>query len=190
MAATPETQDANATVTYDGKEYEVVREGLAEILNYKSSSVSTQTATKTQAVFYNPIQQFNRDLSVLAIRAFGEDLATIRRLRKDKKSAKQDGQRGKKRKRGPEEGGLTINSPREKSIEDVATNTAPEMKSPSVDLPANEGQNSSATTESHHRHESDRSRQDGEEVVINPVPKGPKADRDRESRQQLQPVGK
>ncbi|KAL9062198.1 MAG: hypothetical protein Q9157_009136, partial [Trypethelium eluteriae] len=39
----------------------------------KEGSASILVPEGPQDVFYNPIQQFNRDLSVLAIRAFGED---------------------------------------------------------------------------------------------------------------------
>ena len=42
-----------------------------------------------QNVFYNPIQQFNRDLSVLAIKAFGEDLCARRREKHDKEKDRQ-----------------------------------------------------------------------------------------------------
>lgn len=81
------------TLTIEGQECEIVREGLAEILNHRSTA---------QKVFYNPIQQFNRDLSVLAIRAFAEDLAVIKKRRREKESqkAKHHGpRRGQKRKR-------------------------------------------------------------------------------------------
>ena len=98
MASKP--SDTPSTVSYDGQDYEVVKEGLAEILHLKNAPPAKDKA-RSQSVFYNPIQQFNRDLSVLAIRAFGDDLATIRKLRKEKRSHKQahGGQRGKKRKR-------------------------------------------------------------------------------------------
>ena len=92
------------TVSYDNKHYDIVREGLAEILNEKKQKpVETgrgakQDDAKTQAVFYNPIQQFNRDLSVLAIRIFGEDLAIIRKARHEQRIQKL-GQAGHTRKR-------------------------------------------------------------------------------------------
>ena len=97
---TSKLAEATPTISYDGKDYEVVKEGLAEILHLKNDS-QKESAAKPQSVFYNPIQQFNRDLSVLAIRAYGEDLATIRKLRKEKQSHRQaqGGQRVKKRKR-------------------------------------------------------------------------------------------
>ncbi|KAF9870346.1 N2, N2-dimethylguanosine tRNA methyltransferase [Colletotrichum karsti] len=57
-------------ITYDGKDFKGVKEGKATIL------VPVEAAGKEgkQQVFYNPIQQFNRDLSVLAIRAYGEEV--------------------------------------------------------------------------------------------------------------------
>lgn len=67
-------------VSMDGREYRSVREGLASILApFKESDTHQATSKKArnndegeQAVFYNPIQQFNRDLSVLAILVYGE----------------------------------------------------------------------------------------------------------------------
>ncbi|KAI4267856.1 MAG: hypothetical protein LQ337_008156 [Flavoplaca oasis] len=86
-------------VQYKDKTYEKVREGLADILNLPSGH--SKKDSNKQAVFYNPIQQFNRDLSVLAIHAFAEDLAVIRRARHERRIEKlaKDGKRGTKRKR-------------------------------------------------------------------------------------------
>ena len=96
------------SVEYDGKEYDVVKEGLAEILNLHKDE-DTQPSKKrkgeengiealtVQSVFYNPIQQFNRDLSVLAIKVFSEDLSLIRRNRHERRL--QVSARKKKRKR-------------------------------------------------------------------------------------------
>ena len=94
-------------VTYDGKQYDMIKEGLATILNPRpsSSTINTEekkpTTTLQQTVFYNPIQQFNRDLSVLAIQIFGEDLKSIRRARQEKRlqEAKGKAAASKKRKR-------------------------------------------------------------------------------------------
>ena len=72
------------TVTYDGKQYKIAREGTAEILELQQTTdpkTSKNGQSKAQSVFYNPVQQYNRDLSVLAIKAFGEDLAAIRKAR-------------------------------------------------------------------------------------------------------------
>lgn len=65
-------------IVHDGKEYSTVKEGLAHILIPITASKTPQTTPKgenqAQSVFYNPIQQFNRDLSVLAIKAYGEEV--------------------------------------------------------------------------------------------------------------------
>lgn len=98
----------------DGKTYTIVREGLAEILNPKQQPKDdrwkdgSHGPPESQDVFYNPIQQFNRDLSVLAIRAFGEDLAVIReaRQKRRKPSVARGESRGQKRKRGVEDEGI------------------------------------------------------------------------------------
>ncbi|KAH9883742.1 dimethylguanosine tRNA methyltransferase [Xylariomycetidae sp. FL2044] len=66
------------TVVRDGQEYTEVKEGLARILvpfSQKDTTHETlQDAEEQQKVFYNPIQQFNRDLTVLAIKAYGEQV--------------------------------------------------------------------------------------------------------------------
>lgn len=88
-------------VLIDGREYRSVREGLASILApFKESDANQIPSTKPrnndegeQAVFYNPIQQFNRDLSVLAILVYGEGAV----LQKERKY-KNKGQKTKKRK--------------------------------------------------------------------------------------------
>ncbi|KAL8851301.1 MAG: hypothetical protein Q9221_003746 [Calogaya cf. arnoldii] len=87
-------------VTHNDKIYDKVREGLADILNPRPTH-SAKGGNK-QSVFYNPIQQFNRDLSVLAIRAYAEDLTIIRRARHERRVEKlgRVGKKGTKRKRG------------------------------------------------------------------------------------------
>lgn len=91
--------------TRDGENYDIVREGLAEILTPKQPlkddgrTEGSHERTKVQDVFYNPVQQFNRDLTVLAIRAFGEDLAAIRGASQKKRnpSAKGESKRHKRK---------------------------------------------------------------------------------------------
>jgi tRNA (guanine26-N2/guanine27-N2)-dimethyltransferase len=50
--------------------YTTVKEGLAHILIPEDSE---KPGESVQQVFYNPIQQFNRDLTVLAIKAYGKE---------------------------------------------------------------------------------------------------------------------
>ncbi|KAF6840941.1 N2,N2-dimethylguanosine tRNA methyltransferase [Colletotrichum plurivorum] len=82
-------------ISYDGKDYKGIKEGKATIL------VPAEAAGKQskQQVFYNPIQQFNRDLSVLAIRAYGEEVierkaAQPASKRKEKKRRRAAGDEG------------------------------------------------------------------------------------------------
>lgn len=82
----------NQSITHDGKSYTTIKEGLAYILVPHGIPTSTdpklpKEEAQKQQVFYNPIQQFNRDLSVLAIKTFGNDLVE----RKTKKHEKQRG---------------------------------------------------------------------------------------------------
>lgn len=97
-------------ITHNGAEYTTIREGLAYILIPTTASKVPQTTPRgdnqPQSVFYNPIQQFNRDLSVLAIKAYGEEVIE-RKIRdggkyKEKRKAKM---KGKQLKRKREEGG-------------------------------------------------------------------------------------
>lgn len=115
---------SNPTTVYGGKSYDVVREGLAEILNPRgkeeSDSVQNQIVPKTQTVFYNPIQQFNRDLTVLAIRAFGNDLAATRKARQ---ALSIGSRRGTKRKRGKEDEGFSTGNRNSSAVEDGNTET-------------------------------------------------------------------
>lgn len=84
---------AGQTVEHAGTRYSTIKEGLAHILIPPNAKTITdpkatrlENSEKAQNVFYNPIQQFNRDLSVLAIRAFSEDFAERRKQRAEKKS--------------------------------------------------------------------------------------------------------
>ncbi|MCJ1445995.1 MAG: RNA methyltransferase tRNA(m5U54)methyltransferase [Stictis urceolatum] len=87
------------TVEFEKRDYSVIKEGLAQIL--VPQPVDSSGGQQPQPVFYNPIQQFNRDLSVLAIRVFGEDFEVTRKLQEKKSSLGDD--RGKKRKRSAQE---------------------------------------------------------------------------------------
>ena len=93
VSSSPANITSRKQVSYDGVDYDVVREGLAEILNPVQAQASQVNAIENgrekrqaQSVFYNPIQQFNRDLSVLAISVFAKQLVDIRN--QDQKSGK------------------------------------------------------------------------------------------------------
>lgn len=109
------------TVTYDGKQYKIAREGSAEILDLQrpeDAESSKNAAPKPQSVFYNPIQQYNRDLSVLAIKAFAEDYDVIRKYRQHRRLEQQGKgkQRGQKRKRERTEGAKEAEDPKGKKV--------------------------------------------------------------------------
>ncbi|KAJ5594569.1 tRNA (guanine(26)-N(2))-dimethyltransferase [Penicillium hispanicum] len=100
-------------VQYRGTEYNVIKEGLAHILNPPAQAAASKGTRKdlkaedeSQSVFYNPIQQFNRDLSVLAIRAYGEHLFDSKKQKLEQKSKKRAAgnvaAKGTKRKREDE----------------------------------------------------------------------------------------
>ncbi|CAG1970738.1 hypothetical protein SNK03_009642 [Fusarium graminearum] len=83
------------TVTVEGKEYRTVTEGKATILVPQGAKIGEDRG-EVQQVFYNPIQQYNRDLSVLAIKTYGEMSLEKRKEQYESRLKKQ----GKKRKRG------------------------------------------------------------------------------------------
>ena len=122
-----ESPQTLSEVTYDGKIYNVAREGTAEILDLKREGDTRSSKPKAQSVFYNPIQQYNRDLSVLAIRAFGDDyLAAVRKARHERRVEKlaRGEQRGLKRKRPEAEGTKDAEDPvsvKSKTDEDNVT---------------------------------------------------------------------
>lgn len=94
---------------HGGKEYTAVKEGLAYILTPPTQDTTPKVKPKdskgaedAQSVFYNPIQQFNRDLSVLAIRAYREHLQASRQ-RSAERRRQIELTKGKKRKRAEED---------------------------------------------------------------------------------------
>jgi tRNA (guanine26-N2/guanine27-N2)-dimethyltransferase len=92
------TPKVGQTISHEGKEYTTIKEGLAHILVPQGIPTSTDPKlskedTQRQQVFYNPIQQFNRDMTVLAIKTFGQDIIQRKtkaheQHRKKKKSRK------------------------------------------------------------------------------------------------------
>lgn len=77
---------ADQLVEHEGKVYTTIREGQAYILVPPKARTElnprvAKEASESQKVFYNPIQQFNRDLSVLAIRTYGKDVCARRRMK-------------------------------------------------------------------------------------------------------------
>ncbi|KAF2268026.1 TRM-domain-containing protein [Lojkania enalia] len=95
---------AGQSISHGGKAYTTIKEGLAYILVPQGIPTSTDPKmskedTQRQQVFYNPIQQFNRDLSVLAIKAFGNDLVKRKQEQHDEKRQKAIKLRIKKRRK-------------------------------------------------------------------------------------------
>jgi tRNA (guanine26-N2/guanine27-N2)-dimethyltransferase len=123
---------SDSVVQVDGKEYEAVNEGLAYILKpVTASGESLKSHTKSNgqgaSVFYNPIQQFNRDLSVLAIKAHSEHVLALRKRaaerRQERAAHKATNGNSKKRKRDDEgqEGQREKSPPENNGVnEDVA----------------------------------------------------------------------
>lgn len=92
-----DTPAVGQKVAHDGKVYTTIREGRAYILVPDTPVDGKDTISKTaansngagvQQVFYNPIQQFNRDLTVLAIKAYGDEVQERRKRSAENKSKK------------------------------------------------------------------------------------------------------
>jgi tRNA (guanine26-N2/guanine27-N2)-dimethyltransferase len=93
-----------SVVNIDGKEYEAVNEGLAYILKPVEKTARPEkprgSGTEQQAaVFYNPIQQFNRDLSVIAINVFANHALALKKATAARAQRRGKGRKDKKRKR-------------------------------------------------------------------------------------------
>ena len=130
MASLPDitaTPAADQHILHDGKEFTTVKEGLAHILIPASASKVPQTTprgeTQPQSVFYNPIQQFNRDLSVLAIKAYGEEVVERKRELVEKSKRKFEVKKAKKRKR--EEADVGAETSRKAGKLDTTNSVAP-----------------------------------------------------------------
>lgn len=67
--------------------YRVHVEGRAGILVPDGSSTSIPDKDKHQNVFVNPIQEFNRDVSIAAIRAWSEMVDAVKREQWEQKQA-------------------------------------------------------------------------------------------------------
>ncbi|EKG20353.1 N2N2-dimethylguanosine tRNA methyltransferase, partial [Macrophomina phaseolina MS6] len=124
---------ADQHVLHNGIEYTTVKEGKAYILKPPRAAtfVDPKKAGKLDAdeekqkVFYNPIQQFNRDLSVLAIRAYGEDAiaSKIRKYQQEKLREKKRLERKRKSRPEHDAGGETKDSKRPKVEDGAETST-------------------------------------------------------------------
>ncbi|RDW77721.1 putative-dimethylguanosine tRNA methyltransferase protein [Coleophoma cylindrospora] len=111
MASVPDitaTPAAGQRISHNGAEYTTVKEGLAHILVPATASATPFTTPKgenqPQSVFYNPIQQFNRDLSVLAIKAFGESVLEDKKREKEKSKERQAAKKAEKKRKRAEDG--------------------------------------------------------------------------------------
>ncbi|KAF5093192.1 hypothetical protein D0Z00_004194 [Geotrichum galactomycetum] len=116
--------EAIETPTYDETLLDKITEGKASILFPKGNRV-----------FYNPIQQFNRDISVLGIRAWSE---IFEAERKSKKASKNNNNNNSKRKGGNKESESSPKFTKVSETEKVAAEVAnePEAFEPEAFEPA------------------------------------------------------
>jgi tRNA (guanine26-N2/guanine27-N2)-dimethyltransferase len=109
MASIYAAPGVGQSVEHRGTKYTTIKEGLGYILVPHGTPTSadpklSKEDSQKQSVFYNPIQQFNRDLSVLAIKAYGEDLMARRKAQLEKKQKKQLAQLKQKQRKAKPEG--------------------------------------------------------------------------------------
>ncbi|KAK5660564.1 hypothetical protein OQA88_13117 [Cercophora sp. LCS_1] len=110
ISATPAPKQI---VEHDGVRYTTIKEGLAHILVPEQTVEENAKLRNDQGisqVFYNPIQQFNRDLTVLTIKAYGKERFEHKALANRTRENKADKKR--KRKEGQTEGEPPAKSPR------------------------------------------------------------------------------
>jgi tRNA (guanine26-N2/guanine27-N2)-dimethyltransferase len=94
MATEPQSINAppreHQVIEHNGQRYTTIKEGLAHILvpiKAGDDSKTTEDSEGGQSVFYNPIQQFNRDLTVLTLKAYGKEKLQEKEIaRQDKNS--------------------------------------------------------------------------------------------------------
>ncbi|KAH7328276.1 S-adenosyl-L-methionine-dependent methyltransferase [Stachybotrys elegans] len=98
----------------DDQDVKTIREGKATIIVPRGAEVG-EDQREVQKVFYNPIQQYNRDLSVLAIKTYGEIMHEKRCATRNERPRNQ-----KKRKRPVGED----DAPAQTSTNDAADNEA------------------------------------------------------------------
>jgi tRNA (guanine26-N2/guanine27-N2)-dimethyltransferase len=110
------------TVERNGAKFRTITEGKATILVPEAAGEGKGQAQ----VFYNPIQQFNRDLTVLAIKTYCEGTLEHRRGKFEQRTLKQSLKRKRRHDEGAEEG---------KSTEQTAPQDASENKQEATEAP-------------------------------------------------------
>ena len=77
----------------------LIQEGAAEVLSVANDPASSKASSNPQAVFYNPAQVINRDLSILVVSLFSK-------MRREEELAKKKG--GKKGRGEEDQGGQAV----------------------------------------------------------------------------------
>jgi tRNA (guanine26-N2/guanine27-N2)-dimethyltransferase len=100
---------ADQRILHENRTYTTIKEGLAYVLIPPDAPLSqdpnlSKGEGPAQSVFYNPIQQYNRDLTVLAIRAFGEAHVAEKMAKIEQLRTKRQKKVGKKQQKGQAKG--------------------------------------------------------------------------------------
>ncbi|KAI5865059.1 dimethylguanosine tRNA methyltransferase [Durotheca rogersii] len=135
------------TIVRDGQEFAEVKEGLACILVPFSAKDAggkgVADLEEQQKVFYNPIQQFNRDLTILAIKTYGQETLATRRYGNSERVAK--------RKRDKSDNGGGGNQKKQETAPEVAEGVAPTADEATTTDGAVSGEADAALTTEHIR---------------------------------------
>ncbi|KAK0704228.1 S-adenosyl-L-methionine-dependent methyltransferase [Apiosordaria backusii] len=110
--------------------YTTVKEGLAHILVPEQKDA--KDGQEVQQVFYNPIQQFNRDLTVLTLRAYGKEKMQQKQAASEARSGKFAEKKRKRKEQAQSERPakspkLDEDAPEEAVVEAAAAPTDTEM---------------------------------------------------------------
>jgi tRNA (guanine26-N2/guanine27-N2)-dimethyltransferase len=119
---------AKQIISHEGVRYTTIKEGLAHILIPEASVEQNAKLRMDQGisqVFYNPVQQFNRDLTILTLKAYGKERLEHKHLAHRSKSEKLADKK-RKRKEQPKGQGEPQEEPPSKSpkISENATRIA------------------------------------------------------------------
>lgn len=135
-------------VEWEGKAYTTIKEGLGYILvpetetettpknedkadDKKDATAATAkvnaNAGPVRTVFYNPIQQFNRDLTVLAIEAYGSEVSEARRKAHEAKTKKNAAKRKRLQEKKASVGEAQVTGEHQAETPDVETTNAAQL---------------------------------------------------------------
>ncbi|KAI3402091.1 hypothetical protein diail_20 [Diaporthe ilicicola] len=148
---------AGQIIYHENERYTTIQEGGAYILvpeTAKEAADQKDIRNKdgpVQSVFYNPIQQFNRDLTVLAIKAYGEEMVEKKKANIEAKRKLYAGKKRKREQRREAEGS-------NKAFKTLGATSANDTATEAADIDSNvQGENETTPIEVEGSDQNDRS---------------------------------